>query len=212
MLLVLSLPNVVARPLDTIDPVITAYVVAKNTTCHLHITIMSPDTSYHVRIDEILFPNEKNTEIYPAMVISSGYQINAVGLDASPSTYGSLTALDDREMVWHWAEYVTPARYIDHTVSIIYELPGLQSLIQRRKDIDSITLTLAEITPGQYDKEIHEPSGVIILTDPHCIMKFGGDSRHSYSKNCMDPCVQVHDDVPRVTHRIVPGSIRREYE
>ncbi|HCN05669.1 MAG TPA: hypothetical protein DIS79_08610 [Bacteroidetes bacterium] len=212
ILLVMNFQNVQARPLYTIDPVITAYVVAKNTTCHLHITIMSPDTSYHVRIDEILFPNEKNTEIYPLMVISSGYQINAVGLDVSPSTFGSLTALDDREMVWLSVDYVTPAKYKDHTVSIIYELPGLQSLIRRRTDIDSIALTLAEITPGQYDKEIHEPSGVFMLSDPNCVMKFRGESRHSYSSNCINPCVQVHDDVPRVTHRIVPGYIRREYE
>ncbi|HRK06103.1 MAG TPA: hypothetical protein PLW14_13515, partial [Chlorobiota bacterium] len=45
ILLVMNFQNVQARPLYTIDPVITAYVVAKNTTCHLHITIMSPDTS-----------------------------------------------------------------------------------------------------------------------------------------------------------------------
>ncbi|HCN05666.1 MAG TPA: hypothetical protein DIS79_08595 [Bacteroidetes bacterium] len=193
------------------DPVISVELRATNQTCYLVISLSSDDTNYHVRTDEIIFPNEKTRNQDVMMIVSGSYHVNAVGLVARRSDFGALTATNEREMSWLWSDYVTPARHVGHHVTLVYRLDGMQEVVRREQKMDSVIVTLAEIVPQQYDAELSTPTGLYIFSDPYCVIKVGGTTRFNYSSRCDDPCVPVHDDEQLVSHRYVIGAIRRDF-
>ncbi|HRK05980.1 MAG TPA: hypothetical protein PLW14_12895 [Chlorobiota bacterium] len=190
---------------------ITAALIQEANSCKLELTFTCERPDYHVRIDEIVFPNAGTTnEQFPDMIIAATYHINAVGLSRNPSNEGGLWANDDPELGWNRADYITPAKYPNHTIKVTYVLEGLEELVSRRLDYDSIDVTVAEIVPRADDREIVVVSGHLVLDSPVCYKIDGTSTVYSFNSDCNETANRIGEDAVICTPRYVAGVIVRQ--